>query len=118
VYETEPWGLHPSLFFSIKSSGREFAFSPPVKTPEVDRSKIRAKTNNRYGPRVIDIDLLFYNALVINRPDLIIPHPKLPERAFVLVPLAEYRPGFRSPRPSKDGRRALVTGRFNWCETF
>jgi 2-amino-4-hydroxy-6-hydroxymethyldihydropteridine diphosphokinase len=46
----------------------------------------------RYGPRAIDIDLLLYDDLVLSSDTLVIPHPHLPERAFVLVPLAEIAP--------------------------
>ncbi|MDN5345185.1 MAG: 2-amino-4-hydroxy-6-hydroxymethyldihydropteridine diphosphokinase [Clostridia bacterium] len=56
----------------------------------------------RWGPRNIDIDILLYDALTIKEPDLEIPHPRLLERAFVLVPLAEIAPDLILP----DGRRA------------
>jgi 7,8-dihydro-6-hydroxymethylpterin-pyrophosphokinase len=49
------------------------------------------------GPRVIDLDLLFYDDLVLTTPELIIPHPGINLRAFVLVPLAIIAPDFRHP---------------------
>jgi 2-amino-4-hydroxy-6-hydroxymethyldihydropteridine diphosphokinase len=51
----------------------------------------------RYGPRVIDIDLLLYDTLVLEAPTLTVPHPRLPERAFVLLPLAEIAPALQHP---------------------
>ncbi|NJL49840.1 MAG: 2-amino-4-hydroxy-6-hydroxymethyldihydropteridine diphosphokinase [Leptolyngbyaceae cyanobacterium SM2_5_2] len=51
----------------------------------------------RWGPRSLDIDLLFYGDHVLTEPDLQIPHPRLRERAFVLVPLAEIAPDWRDP---------------------
>ena len=51
----------------------------------------------RFGPRVIDLDLLFYDDLVLESTELTIPHPRLPERAFVLVPLADLAPDFVHP---------------------
>jgi 2-amino-4-hydroxy-6-hydroxymethyldihydropteridine diphosphokinase len=51
----------------------------------------------RWGPRSIDIDILFYDALVLNLEHLSIPHPRLHERAFVLVPLQELAPKLRHP---------------------
>jgi GTP cyclohydrolase-4 len=47
----------------------------------------------RYGPRLIDVDILLYDDLVIDAPELVIPHPRMAERAFVLAPLAEIAPG-------------------------
>lgn len=46
----------------------------------------------RWGPRVIDIDILLYEGVVVNEKDLVIPHPRMLERAFVMVPLAEIAP--------------------------
>ncbi len=51
----------------------------------------------RYGPRPMDIDILFYGDRVINLPRLVVPHPRLPDRAFVLVPLAEIASGLVHP---------------------
>lgn len=51
----------------------------------------------RYGPRIIDLDLLFYDEMVLDTGELIIPHPKLHERRFVLVPLCELSPDFEHP---------------------
>jgi 2-amino-4-hydroxy-6-hydroxymethyldihydropteridine diphosphokinase len=51
----------------------------------------------RYGPRVIDIDLLLYDRLILNTPTLTIPHPRIAERAFVLAPLAELAPTLTHP---------------------
>ena len=51
----------------------------------------------RFGPRIIDLDLLFYADLVLTTPELTLPHPRLAERSFVLVPLAEIAPTFVHP---------------------
>src|SRR5687768_7442788 len=51
----------------------------------------------RYGPRIIDLDILFFDDLQIDTPDLTIPHPRLPERNFVLEPLCEVAPDLRHP---------------------
>lgn len=56
----------------------------------------------RFGPRPLDIDLLFYDDLVIETPEMTLPHPRLRDRRFVLEPLAEIAPGFALP---PDGAR-------------
>jgi 2-amino-4-hydroxy-6-hydroxymethyldihydropteridine diphosphokinase len=53
--------------------------------------------STRYGPRLIDLDILFYDYLVVELPNLSIPHPRLHERAFVLVPLANISPELIHP---------------------
>ena len=60
-------------------------------------SELGRRPGVRFGPRVADIDILFYGDAVVARPELEIPHPRLAERAFVLAPLAEIAPGFRHP---------------------
>lgn len=57
-----------------------------------DRSRERRK-----GPRTLDIDVLLYGELVVDTPDLAVPHPGMAERAFVLAPLEELSPGLRHP---------------------
>jgi len=56
----------------------------------------------RYGPRIIDIDLLLYDEATLETPELTLPHPRMAERAFVLVPLAEIAPEARPPAPGRD----------------
>lgn len=51
----------------------------------------------RDGPRTLDLDILFYGTRIINEPDLVIPHPRLHLRRFVLVPMVELEPGWRHP---------------------
>lgn len=99
VYQTEPWGNEnqPKFLNSCLSGqtslGPEqlLAFTKSIET-EVGR-----KHSEKWGPREIDIDILFYGAQTISLPGLEIPHPSLPERAFVLIPLAEIAPDFIHP---------------------
>lgn len=55
------------------------------------------KETFRFGPRLIDLDILFYDDLVLDTPKLTIPHPRISERAFVLIPLAEIAPDLLHP---------------------
>jgi 2-amino-4-hydroxy-6-hydroxymethyldihydropteridine diphosphokinase len=64
---------------------------------ELAMGRIRANVPPK-GPRIIDLDLLFVDQIVLNIPDLTLPHPALPDRAFVLLPLAEIAPTWTHPQ--------------------
>ena len=64
--------------------------------------RIRAPDLPLKGPRLIDLDLLLYGTLVIETPELTLPHPAMHERAFVLAPLAEIAPELRHPKKARD----------------
>jgi len=59
--------------------------------------RLGRRPSYRYGPREIDLDILLYGEQIITTPDLTIPHPRMVERAFVLIPLAEIAPDLRHP---------------------
>ena len=63
---------------------------------EIERSLGRDE-ENRSGPRTIDLDILFYGQRIVNEPDLVVPHPRLHQRRFVLMPLSELDPLFMHP---------------------
>jgi 2-amino-4-hydroxy-6-hydroxymethyldihydropteridine diphosphokinase len=91
VYETEPWGFEEQdRFLNIAASG-DTDLGPLELlsfTQGVEASMKRVKTV-RYGPRVIDVDILLYEGVEMDTERLTIPHPRMRERAFVLVPLME-----------------------------
>ncbi len=96
VYETEPWGpvaQGPYLNQVVRGS-TELAPRALLSALFAIETKLGRDRQQevRFGPRVIDLDVLLYGDLVIAEPDLEIPHPRLLERAFVLVPLAEIAP--------------------------
>jgi len=99
IYETEPWGYPDQPNFLNQVVQAQTRLSPPALLAAlkmVERDLGRRPTF-RYGPRVIDLDILLYGGLVLDTPMLTIPHPKLVERAFVLVPLAEIAPDLIHP---------------------
>ena len=94
IYETEPVGYDDQpFFFNAVISGitevEAHALLRFVKKIEEEMGRVPTFPN---GPRIIDIDILLYENTVVNTTELTIPHPRLSERAFVLVPLAEIAP--------------------------
>ena len=91
LYETEPEGYEDQDWFVNAAAQIETALSPDELLylfKEIERTIGRKKTV-RWGPREIDLDLLIYDQLCFQNADLVIPHPRMHQRAFVLVPLAE-----------------------------
>ncbi|MEJ2706604.1 MAG: 2-amino-4-hydroxy-6-hydroxymethyldihydropteridine diphosphokinase [Anaerolineales bacterium] len=99
VYETPPWGYEQQPEF-LNQVVKGYTELPPLDLltflKDIERQMGRQKTI-RYGPRLIDLDILLYDDLVMDNPKLVIPHPRLAERAFVLVPLADLAPDLRHP---------------------
>lgn len=92
IYETEPRHVRSQpRFLNACCKGRTVL--PPGELLDrfqaIERKAGRLSGGERYGPRVLDIDLLLYGDRIIRREGLEVPHPRMAERAFVLVPLAE-----------------------------
>lgn len=99
VYETSPWGYTDQPDYLNQVIMAETDLSPGdllvhLKRIELDLGR---KESFRYGPRSIDIDILFYDDQIVYLQKLTIPHPSINERAFVLVPLADIAPNFEHP---------------------
>ncbi len=100
VYETEPWGFeHENQFLNqvifLETFLEPLALLKEIK--KIEKNLGRIKSKERYSARVIDIDILFYDRLIITSPKLTIPHPEIPNRRFVLEPLAELDADFVHP---------------------
>ncbi len=94
MIETEPWGVEDQPKFINMAVEIETSLTPEelltfLKRTETD---IGRQPGLRWGPRMIDLDILLYDDLVLKTPDLEIPHPRIAERDFVLKPLAEIAP--------------------------
>ena len=99
VYKTEPWGHAEQPLFLNLVCAAETHLDPQCLLKlcqDVERRLDRAPTF-RYGPRTMDVDILLYGDCVMNTPSLEVPHPRIAQRAFVLVPLAEIAPGLVHP---------------------
>jgi 2-amino-4-hydroxy-6-hydroxymethyldihydropteridine diphosphokinase len=95
-YRTPPWGDENQASFINLCIAVETRLSPQAllaRAQEVERAlgRVRAK-DRRWGPRTADLDILSYDEVTLDEPSLTLPHPRLFERAFVLVPLAEIAP--------------------------
>jgi 2-amino-4-hydroxy-6-hydroxymethyldihydropteridine pyrophosphokinase len=103
VYETPPWGYTNQPAFLNQVVEVQTDLEPEallVKLKGIESELGRVK-NFRYGPRCIDLDILFYENRVYQSERLTIPHPALAERAFVLVPMNELAPNFVHPLQHK-----------------
>lgn len=99
VYETPPWGFTEQDAFLNQVVKVTTYLEPEPLLRHLKRMEtaLGRVPNFQNGPRVIDIDILFFDNMIINTPPLVVPHPRLHERAFVLVPLAEVEPDFIHP---------------------
>jgi 2-amino-4-hydroxy-6-hydroxymethyldihydropteridine diphosphokinase len=96
-YSTPPWGDEQQASFinaciEIETSLDPHALLFTLQKVEAKFGRERAR-ERRFGPRTLDLDLLAYDDVILQKPELTLPHPRLFERAFVLVPLAEIAPG-------------------------
>lgn len=94
VYETPPWGYHEQPSFLNMVVEAETGLEPLELLDRLKllEEKIGREQSFRYGPRLIDLDILFYDDLSLHTERLQIPHPRIAERAFVLAPLADLTP--------------------------
>lgn len=103
IYETPPWGLtsQPPFLNMVLKGDTSMPPGRLLKHLKQLEIKLGRKPAIRWGPRRIDMDILFYDDLVLDDPQLTLPHPRLHERAFVLVPLADLAPDLVHPRLGK-----------------
>ncbi|ANH80143.1 2-amino-4-hydroxy-6-hydroxymethyldihydropteridine diphosphokinase [Niabella ginsenosidivorans] len=99
VYETEAWGItdQPDFYNQVLLVTTELQPEPLMRALLGIENEMGRIRRERYGPRIIDIDLLLYNDLVYNSNIVSIPHPRIPERRFVLEPLHEIAPDKMHP---------------------
>lgn len=95
VYETEPWGFRSESKFLNMVVKISTGITPEellVKISGIERELGRIRKLEHYSDRPIDIDILLYGDLILKKKDLVIPHPLIEERRFVLVPLCDLLP--------------------------
>jgi 2-amino-4-hydroxy-6-hydroxymethyldihydropteridine diphosphokinase len=105
LYESDPWGFTADTSFYNRVVVYRTSLAPAAVlrhclATEQRLGRVRVATD-RYTSRPIDIDILFYDSLVLHLPDLVIPHPRIAQRRFVLLPLAEILPSLLHPTHHK-----------------
>ncbi len=98
-YKTQPVGLkeQPDFFNIVIKAKTSLSPDELLKSILNIEKKMGRKRKKKYGPRIIDIDILLYNDLIIKKKELNIPHPAMHERNFVLIPLKEIEPQLIHP---------------------
>ncbi len=101
IWETAPWGgvdqaAYLNAVVVVDTTMTPHELLADLQATEAAFGRDR-DTEVRWGPRTLDLDILLYGDEVIDTPDLVVPHPRLEERAFVLVPLLEVLPGHTLP---------------------
>jgi 2-amino-4-hydroxy-6-hydroxymethyldihydropteridine diphosphokinase len=112
LYETQPQGVSDQPLFLNALCRVSTGLEPQALLrflKNVERETGRQPGGERWGPRPIDLDILLYDDRVLDAPELTVPHPRLAERAFVLVPLCELAPELRHPLLGKTMKELLAS---------
>lgn len=120
VYETPPWGIEDQPKFLNQVVKAKTYLEPEQLLKHLKRLEVALgrKESIPNGPRLIDIDILFYDDVVLNTPALVIPHPRLHERGFVLLPLMDIAPDLVHPVSKQSVREMATVSNVEGIEKF
>jgi 2-amino-4-hydroxy-6-hydroxymethyldihydropteridine diphosphokinase len=120
IYETPPWGYEDQPKFLNQVIKAKTYLDPEPLLKHLKRLEVALGRKESFpnGPRLIDMDILFYDDLVLNGPPLTIPHPRLHERGFVLLPLMDINPQLVHPINKKSVREMLAGSDVKGIEKF
>jgi len=114
LFESEPWGFKHKNYFLNQAIVIDTSIPPPDLLQElliIEKMLGRKREKSGYSARIIDLDILFYNNLIISEDFLKLPHPRLHERRFTLLPLNEILPDYIHPLLGKP-----ISSLLNECE--
>ena len=114
VYEAEPWGFESDQNFLNQCLTVRTTLTPSELLSQlqaIETGMGRERRTEKYTDRIIDIDILFYDDLVLSSEELTIPHPRIEERKFTLIPLLEILPGLVHPVSDKPIKEILLSCR-------
>ena len=120
VYETPPWGFEdqPKFLNQVIKANTYLDPEPLLKHLKRLEVALGRKESFPNGPRLIEMDILFYDDLVLEKPSLVLPHPRLHERGFVLLPLLEIAPNLVHPVHKKSVREMAEMCNMTGIEKF
>lgn len=103
VYETAPWGKTDQPEFLNACAGFRTRLAPGelLKRCQAAEMALHRQRREHWGPRTLDVDIVLFENRQVSEPDLVIPHPRLAERAFVIIPLLELNPTVTLPDGGK-----------------
>ena len=106
-YETEPWGYQDKNYYinaviHVETSLDPYTLLSKIKLIEENMGRSQKNPKFLYEARIIDVDILFFDNLIIDVDSLIIPHPKMCNRNYVLMPFFEINPYFQCPSTHKN----------------
>ncbi len=112
LYETPAWGYEDSKSYLnqvvvLKTSLTPSLLFKEIKAIESAAGRVVSRVSDNYEARTLDIDILFFGDTILHSHDLIIPHPRLQLRKFVLVPLVEILPDFPHPELHRSAAQLL-----------
>lgn len=113
LYESEPWGFETENLFLNQAIGVETSLEPhdllsELLQIEAELGRVRQENHQGYESRPIDLDVIYYDDMVIADEELIVPHPSMHKRRFVLEPLCEIAPDFIHPLFRESNRELLA----------
>ncbi|MCX6641251.1 MAG: 2-amino-4-hydroxy-6-hydroxymethyldihydropteridine diphosphokinase [bacterium] len=126
IYETEPWRLKEQPSFLNCALVLTTTLRDPLsllgELQRIEKAAGRSRQSERWGPRILDLDLLLWGSEIITTPELTIPHPDIAHRKFVLIPLIELAPQLSYPGTDTTFRELLAncgdTGKVEYWGEF